>query len=159
MNEHSTTIQKITISTGAGIIAAAAIGAVPVNGMASEAANTAQAVSMKSATVLRSQGDFGLGVGHVAGAKVSYPIAEKWDKAKHKDELRKLIAKKASHPSSFTAQDARRLATLQQMRRETLPQAMSYDEFVREQDRKEALLKLTEDLMAYERKFGAVANG
>ena len=66
--------------------------------------------------------------------------------------------KKASGGKDFTAKDARRLEVLQQMRREALPQAMSYEEFVREQDRREELLKLTEALMAYEHKYGVAAN-
>lgn len=159
MNERSSAVPKLTISTGVGIIAAAAIGAIPVNGMASEAASTAQAASRESTTVLRVQSDFGVCEGLKANAELSYPIVEAWDDAIHKDELRKLIAKKASRQKDFTLQDSKRLATLQQMRREVLPQAMSYEEFVREQDRKEALLKLTEALVAYERKYGAVVNG
>jgi len=54
--------------------------------------------------------------------------------------------------------EAARLAALQQMRRETLPMATSYEEFIRERERLDELVRITEALEAYERKYGSAAN-
>ena len=159
MNGRSTATPTLTISTSAGLMAAA-LGAFSTDGFASEMANGIQNVAAESATVWRSENDFTTGKEQSADANnINYPIMETWDDSKHKGELKSLILKKASGQKNFTAKDAKRLAMLQQMRRETLPQTMSYEEFVREQDRREELVKLTEALMAYERKYGAIANG
>lgn len=91
-------------------------------------------------------------------ARIVYPVSEKWDDARHKAEFRALVARKASHPKTFTEKDDRRLEVLQQMRRDALPPASSYEEFVRERDRREEMTALTDALLAYERKYGSSAN-
>lgn len=159
MNGRSTATPTLTISTGAGLMAAA-FGAFSADGFASEMANGIQNAAAEAATVWRSENDFAKGKEQSASSSnINYPVTETWDDSKHKGELKSLILKKASMQKNFTAKDAERLAMLQQMRRETLPQAMSYEEFMREHDRREELMKLTGALMAYERKYGALANG
>ena len=159
MNGRSTATPSLTISTGAGLMAAA-LGVFSTDGFASEMANGIRNIAAETATVWRGENDFITGKEQSADASnINYPITETWDDSKHKGELKSLILKKASGQKSFTAKDAKRLAMLQQMRRETLPQTMSYEEFVREQDRRDELMKLTEALMAYEHKYGAMPNG
>ena len=159
MNGRSTALPKLTVSTGAGLMAAAALGAFQSEGLTSAMVSGIQAPAEVSATVLKGGADFAAGIEQsVNAAKIDFPVSETWNESRHRGELKSLIMKKASGGKDFTAKDARRLAVLQQMRRETLPQAMSYEEFVREQDRREELLKLTEALMAYEHKYGVAAN-
>ena len=159
MNSRSTAAPRLKVSTGASIMAVAAFSALATDALASDAVVARRADASETTTAWEGKEDFNPINVQSASIKTTYQTADVWDEAKHKSELSSLIIKKASCGKDFNAKDARRLAALQQMRRETLPQPMSYEEFVREQDRKEELVKLTEALMAYERKYGAVVNG
>lgn len=88
---------------------------------------------------------------------LSFPINEEWSNERHLGELRSLVVKKATSKSGLSAKDAKRLEVLQRMRRESLPLAMSYDEFIRERERNAELMRLTDALLEYERKYGKKA--
>lgn len=85
---------------------------------------------------------------------LSFVIDEEWSDRRHMSELRSLVVKKATSKSGLSAKDARRLETLQRMRRESLPPSMSYEEFMRERERRAELTRLTDALLAYEQKYG-----
>lgn len=80
-------------------------------------------------------------------------IPETWNESKHGPELHKLIVKHAVEGENLPHEDRVRLRTLQAMRRETLPMATSYAEFMRERERLADLQRLTEQLAEYVRKY------
>lgn len=136
---------------------AAAVGVFPVSGFSSGIDVTLRPVS-ESSTDRDAVECFGPDEAQSSRAEMVYPLSERWDEKRHMPEFRALVAKKASRLSAFTEKDGCRLEALQQMRRDVLPPAVSYEEFIRERDRREELTALTDALLAYERKYGAPAN-
>lgn len=148
---------KITLTTGAVAVAATALGSFVESGDISKIANdTIQSFTEASKPyALISEGFDNL----ERQLELSYPIQEEWTEEIHKPELNLLIVKKATAPKKFTNADSRRLDQLQRMRRENLPPAMSYEQFIYEQERKEELSRLVDALMGYEQKYGTLSNG
>ncbi|MBQ2626131.1 MAG: hypothetical protein IJG18_13650 [Kiritimatiellae bacterium] len=158
MNGRSTAVPKIGISAGAGLIAAVSLGTLTAGDLSTKQADSVvNAATGSSHSFKICNGLFSGGV-RSAGAGITYPVDEKWEEGKHAPELRQLIAKKASSKGMLSKGEAARLAALQQMRRETLPMATSYEEFIRERERLDELVRITEALEAYERKYGSAAN-
>ena len=62
--------------------------------------------------------------------------------------------KKARNNGILPDEEARLLSTLQNMRRAVLPLNMSYEGFVRERNRIEALKKVMDAMVAYKWKYG-----
>ena len=93
------------------------------------------------------------------GNSLTFPVEEEWSEEKHKPELKRLIVKKASSKSGLSSREEKRLAELQRMRRDSIPFSTSYETFIRERERLAELKKLTDALIAYERKYGRVSNG
>ena len=150
MTGRSTSAPKIAV--GAGLLAAA-LGSFTVDGTAS--ANRTSMTDLAESTVPW-QGTFDSSAKAVQSVKstLSFPVAEEWSDERHMVELRAIIVKKATSKSGLAAKDAKRLETLQRMRRESLPLAISYDEFIRERERTAELMRLTDALLEYERKYG-----
>ena len=159
MSGRSTAVPKLAVSAGAGFIAVASIGALAANGHSTKSVDTITAVAAESSTSLKTGGDLISGKVQSARADITYPIDENWEEEKHAPELRQLIVKKATSKGRLSASEATRLVALQRMRREELPMATSYEEFIRERERMDELARITEALMEYERKFGSMANG
>ena len=157
MIARSSSISKITLTTGAVAVAASALGSFVESGDISKIAkDTIPSITEASAPyTITSEGFDNL----ERQMELSYPIQEEWTEKIHKPELNRLIVKKATAPKKFTSADSRRLVQLQRMRRETLPPAMSYEQFIYEQERKEELSRLVDALMVYEQKYGALSNG
>ena len=146
------------IAVKAGVMAAFAFG--PVAGKETLASSRDNATIGVSASATNWRGrDLASPDGSCAGATLSFPVAEEWSEEKHSMELRKLIVKRATSKSGLSSKDATRLADLQRMRRESLPLAVPYEEFIRERERNAELLRLTNELLAYARKYGTGANG
>ena len=82
---------------------------------------------------------------------ISIPVRETWDAETHMPELKKLVVKKSV--SALSRKEELRLRDLQDMRRETLPLAQSYEEFIRDYERREELQELVERLAAYSKKY------
>ena len=156
MTSRSTAVPKLTLTAGAGFMAAA-VGAFPVAGFSSGIDVKLQPVA-ESSTDRDAVGRSNPDASQSSRARIVYPVSEKWDDARHKAEFRALVVKKASHPRAFTERDGRRLEVLQQMRRDSLPSAMSYEAFIRERDRRDEMTALTDALLAYERKYGSSEN-
>ena len=151
MSGRSTAVPKLVVSAGAGFMAVASIGTLSANSIANIAA--------ESSTSIESGDNFLSDKVQSARADITYPIDEKWEEGKHAAELRRLIVKKATSNNKLPASEAARLDALQRMRREALPMATSYEEFIRERERMDELERITEALMEYERKYGSAVNG
>ncbi|MBO7687530.1 MAG: hypothetical protein J6V72_14150 [Kiritimatiellae bacterium] len=153
MTGRSTSTPKIAV--GAGLLAAA-LGSFTVDGTASS--NGASMTDLaQSTTPWEGVGNPSTKDVQVVKSTLSFPIDEEWSDERHMAELRSLVVKKATSKSGFSAKDAKRLEVLQRMRRESLPLAMSYDEFIRERERNAQLMRLTDALLEYERKYGKKA--
>lgn len=147
------------MKAGAGVMAVAALGSFALDGTASHAlADETISIATEASATCNVHGILGSDEVRSSQATLNYPVSEEWDEEKHKPELHNLIVKKASRPGSFSTKDAERLAVLQRMRRDILPSAMSYEEFIRDQDCKAELLRLTNELLAFEFKYGAHEN-
>lgn len=153
MTGRSTSTPKIAV--GAGLLAAA-LGSFTVGGTASSNGSSrtdhAQSSTPWEVAVNPSAKD-----ALVVKSTLSFPIDEEWSDERHMVEFRSLVVKKATSRSGLSAKDAKRLEVLQRMRRESLPLAMSYDEFIRERERNAELTRLTDALLEYERKYGKKA--
>lgn len=159
MSGRSTAVPRLAVSAGAGFIAAASIGAIAANGHSTKSFDNIANIAAESLTSLKPGDDIISGKVQTARADIIYPIEEQWEDEKHAPELRQLIVKKASAKGRISASESARLEALQRMRREELPMATSYEEFIRERERMDELARITEALMEYERKFGSMANG
>ncbi len=158
MSGRSTAVPKLAVSAGAGFMAAVSIGPMSASGNSTKPVDNIASVAVVSSMSLNPD-DFAPGKVQSARADITYHIDEKWEEEKHAPELRQLIAKKASSKGRISANESARLAALQRMRREVLPMATSYEEFIRERERMDELARITEALMEYERKYGSAANG
>lgn len=146
--KRSTSVPKFAL--GAGLIAASAAVAVPM-------ANT-QANSVDDGFVASISQDADASVtpgDRTAGASVTISIDEEWNAARHGPELNKLIVKKAKQMGRLSDEERILLSTLQKMRRASLPQSISYEEFIRERKRLEDLAKVMDAMAEYKRKYCA----
>ena len=150
MTGRSTAVPKIAV--GAGLLAAT-LGTFPLDGTASS--NRSAKTDLAESTTPW-QGTVSPSTKDVQSVKstLSFPIDEEWADERHLAELRSLVVKKATSKSGLSAKDEKRLRVLQRMRRESLPLAMSYDEFIRERERNAELMRLTNALLEYEHKYG-----
>ena len=89
---------------------------------------------------------------------ISRNLKEVWSDEKHGPELHDLIVKKAKSLGKLSEHDAMRLETLQDIRRENMKFAQSYEEFVREHDRKLELQNLIDLVDAYKSKYEALSH-
>ena len=156
MTGRSTSMPRIAI--GAGVVAAATLIHAADKGASASSVGNVVADHVAFATSWRGS-NLGSAEDAVADNSLHFPVDEEWSQEKHMPELRKLIVKDATSKAGLSAQDARRLAVLQRMRREALPLAMSYESFMRESERIADLKRLTDALMAYEHKYGHASNG
>ena len=147
--EKVSALPKFTI--GAGFIAASSIGVIHADSMVSQSGTIG--VPICSAYVENTHTDEKELVDSLQA-----DISEYWSEEKHGPELRKLILKKAKVCGKISKADAARLSKLQNMRRETLPLAMSYEEFIREYNRKIELQALIDALTEYKRKYETQVN-
>lgn len=148
-SEKVSALPKFTI--GAGLIAASSIGVIHSDGMVSQGGTIG--VPICPAYVENTHTDEKELVDSLQA-----DISEDWSEEKHGPELRKLILKKAKACGKISKADAARLSKLQNMRRETLPLAMSYEEFIREYNRKIELQALIDALAEYKRKYETQVN-
>ena len=148
-SEKVSALPKFTI--GAGLIAASSIGVIHANSMVAQ--SEAIGVPVCSAYVENAQTDEKELV-----ESLQADVSENWSEEKHGPELRKLILKKAKACGKISRADAARLSKLQNMRRETLPLAMSYEEFIREYNRKIELQALMDALAEYKSKYEIPVN-
>ena len=150
MTGRTTAAPKIAV--GAGLLAAS-LGSFTLDGAAS---SNRSAMMDLMGVATHWQGTVSPSTKDVQSAKstLSFPISEEWSNERHLGELRSLVVKKATSKSGLSAKEAKRLEVLQRMRRESLPLAMSYDEFIRERERNAELMRLTDALLEYERKYG-----
>lgn len=102
---------------------------------------------------VRSESFAAVELGSSSDLVFNVPAQEEWDEKIHKKELRVLIVKKATSDVGLSRRETARLLKLQEMRRSTLPLAQSYDEFIREYDRKIELQHLVEMLADYKQKY------
>lgn len=153
MTGRTTAVPKIAV--GAGLLAAT-LGAFTLDGTASS--NRPAMMDLAGSTTPW-QGTVRPSTKDVQAVKstLSFPINEEWSDERHLGELRTLVVKKATSKSGLSAKDVKRLEVLQRMRRESLPLAMSYDEFIREREQNAALMRLTDALLEFERKYGKKA--
>lgn len=153
MTGRTTAVPKIAV--GAGLLAAT-FGPFTLDGTASSNKST---MTDLAGSITPWQGTISPSTKDVQSAKstLSFPINEEWSNERHLGELRSLVVKKATSKSGLSAKDIKRLELLQRMRRESLPLAMSYDEFIRERERNAELMRLTDALLEYERKYGKKA--
>lgn len=147
--ERVSAMPKFTI--GAGLIAASSIGIVPAGSIVSQ--SEAIGVPPCLAHVENTHTDEKEFV-----ESLQADISETWSEEKHGPELRKLIVKKAKFCGKISKEDSDRLSKLQNMRRENLPLAMSYEEFIREYNRKIELQALMDALAEYKSKYEIPVN-
>lgn len=153
MTGRTTAVPKIAV--GAGLLAAS-LGSFTLDGTAS---SNRSAMTDLAGSITSWQGTISPSTKDVQSAKstLSFPINEEWSNERHLGELRSLVVKKATSKSGLSAKDIKRLEVLQRMRRESLPLATSYDEFIRERERNAELKRLTDALFEYECKYGEKA--
>lgn len=150
MTGRTTAVPKIAV--GAGLLAAS-LGSFTLDGTASS--NRSAMTDLAGATTPW-QGTVSTSTKDVQTVKstLSFPVNEEWSNERHLGELRSLVVKKATAKSGLSTKDEKRLEVLQRMRRDSLPLAMSYDEFIRERERNAELMRLTDALLEFERKYG-----
>ena len=150
MTGRSTSVPKIAV--GAGLLAAA-LGSFTVEGSASS--NNGSSVMDSAQSTMPWQGVVNPSSKDIQAVKstISFPINEEWSDERHMVELRSLVVKKATSKVGLSDNDAKRLELLKRMRRESLPLAISYDEFIRERKRNAELMRLTDALLEYEQKY------
>lgn len=152
MNTRSFRASAIpTFRINAGIVAASAIAMLP----ADEQAATGSVFELVNAPrrEIRVSTD-----GAAVVESIRKDVREEWSEEKHGPEFRDLVIKKATSKGGLKDADERRLETLKEMRRETLPFAQSYEEFVREYDRKIELQHLIDLVDAYKTKYEPIVN-
>ena len=159
MNGRSTAVPKLVLSASAGFMAAVSLGALASGGHSTKQIDRVGDAATESSSSFKLVNGIFSGAVRSARADISYSVDEKWDEEKHAPELRKLVVKKALSRNHLAPGEESRLEALQSMRRETLPLATSYEEFIRERERLEELAQITDALAAYERKYGSAANG
>lgn len=153
MTGRTTAAPKIAV--GAGLLAAT-LGSFTLDGTAT---SNRSAITDLAGSSTPWQGTVSPSTKDVQSVKstLSFPINEEWSNERHLGELRTLVVKKATSKSGLSAKNEKRLEVLQRMRRESLPLAMSYDEFICERERNAELMRLTDALLEYERKYGKKA--
>jgi hypothetical protein len=150
MTGKSTSVPKIAASAG---LLVAAVGSFTADGTVTYNKATLTDIALSTSS-WHGAIDSSIKDARSGNGILSFAIEEEWSNERHLDELRSLIVKKATSKSGLPAKDARRLETLQRMRRESLPVSMSYEEFMAERERRAELMRLTDALLAYEQKYG-----
>lgn len=92
-----------------------------------------------------------------SGAVLKVAIDEEWSEERHRAEFRRLVAKSAAN--DITPREVKRLEKLQAMRRETLPLAVSYEEFIMDMERQRRLDQLLDMIEEYKKDFGHAGHG
>ena len=155
MTGRSTSVPKIAVRAG---LLASALGSFTVEGSAS---SNGSSVTDSAKSTMPWQGVVNPSTKDLQAVRstISFPINEEWSDERHMVELRALVVKKATSKFGLSDKDAKRLEVLQRMRRESLPLAISYDEFIRERERNAELMRLTDALLEYEQRYVKKAQG